>query len=157
MPALEDMRQFAAALPSRRNKGAILLHPALPEQRSYAARLAAAVTARHLDVLARFQEDASLMSRLATFTTDDLLALVAEQADPPLVVVSGIEFLLGVWLSQREPKQVKQELCRKAELWERQPAFVLVTHEDPVLAGYQPERFPGTRVVLHTSQTLALE
>jgi hypothetical protein len=37
------------------------------------------------------------------------------------------------------------------------PAFILVTHEDPVFASYQPERHRGSRVVLHTSQTLALE
>jgi hypothetical protein len=157
MPELEDMHQFAARLLERRNRAALLLTPDLPGQQDYAARLAGALNAMHFDALSRFQEDETLLSRLSYFSSDELLALIAEQQDHPLVVVSGIEFLLAAWISQGEPKQVKQSLCQKIELWQQSPAFILVTHEDPVFAAFQPKRFPGSRVVLHTSQTLALE
>lgn len=157
MPELEDMHQFAARLLERRNRAALLLTPDLPGQQAYAARLAGALNAMHFDALSRFQADATLLSRLSYFSSDDLLALIAEQRDHRLVVVSGIEFLLAAWISQGEPKQVKHSLCQKIELWVADPAFILVTHEDPVFASYQPERHRGSRVVLHTSQTLALE
>jgi len=157
MPDLEDMRTFAARLVERRNRAALLLTPDLAGQQSYAAQLAAMLDATHLDVLTRFQEDGTLLSRLSTFSFDDLLNLISEHRDRRLAVVSGIEFLLGVWLTQHEPKQFKADICRKVEYWEGTPAFILVTHEDPVFFAFQPERFPGTQVVLHTSETLALE
>jgi hypothetical protein len=151
------MREFAAELIGRRNRAALLLSPDLAGQRDYAARLAASLQAPHLDILSRFQQKESLLARVAMFSPDDLLALIAELRDHPLVVVTGIEFLLGVWLSQGEPKRVKQDFCYKLEVWQQQPAILIVTHEDPVFAAYQPQRFPGTRIILHTSQTLSLE
>lgn len=156
-PALIDMRQFAARLIERRNRAALLLTPDLTGQQSYAATLAGAVDALHLDVLARFQEDEALLEKLSYFSSDDLLTLIAEHRDSRLVVVSGIEFLLGAWISQGESKPVKRSLCQKIELWVGEPAFILVTHEDPVFADYQPERHTGSGVVLHTSETLSLE
>ena len=156
MPELIDMHRFAAELKSRRNRAALLLCPHLGEQRSYAAQLAGAIGADHVDVLERFQQDESLMERLVIFSIDDLLALIAGQRNQPLVVVSGIEFLLGAWLSQGDPKQVKRFLCQKIELWTGQPAFILVTQEDSTLAGYQPERHSGGRVVIRLSETLSL-
>jgi hypothetical protein len=157
MPELEDMRQFATRLVERRNRAALLLTPDLPGQQAYAARLAGALNAPHLDVLTRFQEDQTLLSRLTHFSFDDLLALIAEHRQNQLLVVSGIEFLLGAWLSQHESKQFKTDLCRKIEFWQQSPAFILVTHEDPVFAAYHAQRFSGSRVVLHTSETLSLE
>lgn len=157
MPALEDMRQFAARLVERRNRAALLLTPDLPGQVEYAARLAHALDATHLDVLTRFQEDAALMARLSWFSPDDFFSWIGDHAPSRLLVLSGIEFLLGAWISQGEPKQVKQSLCQKIELWTARPAFLLVTHEDPVFAAYQPQRHTGSRVVLHLSETLALE
>ena len=156
MPDLIDMHRFAAELTSRRNRAALLLCPHLGEERAYAAQLAAAVGAAHLDVLERFQQDENLMGRLVIFSIDDLLALIAEQKDQPLVVVSGIEFLLGAWLSQGEPNQVKRSLCQKIELWVEQPAFILVTQDDSTLAGYQSQRHSGGQVVIRLSETLAL-
>ena len=150
------MREFAAELIGRRNRAALLLTPDLAGQCDYAARLAASLQAQHLDVLSHFEKDGTLLARVAMFSPDDLLALIAEHGDQPLIVVTGIEFLLGVWLSQGEPKRVKQDFCYKLEVWQQKPAFLLVTHEDPVFDAYQPQRFPGTRVVLHTSETLAL-
>lgn len=159
MPDLIDMRQFSARLvdPAGRNRAALLLSPDLTGQQSYAAQLAKALDAPHLDVLTRFQEDQTLLSRLAWFSVDDLLALIAEHQQNPLLVVSGIEFLLGAWLSQHEPKPFKTDLCRKIEFWQQSPAFLLVTHEEPVFAAYQAQRHTGFPIVLHLSETLALE
>lgn len=155
MPALEDLRDFAARLVERRNRAALLLHPRLPEQRAYAAQLAVWLQVPHLDVLDRFQSDEALSERVSYFTPDDLLALIGESAEP-LLVVSGIEFLLGIWLCQGEASRVKADFCEKLELWERSPAFLLVTHEDPDFAAYRPGRHRGSRVVLPISETLAL-
>lgn len=153
------MRQFAARLvdPAGRNRAALLLSPDLAGQQSYAAQLAKALDAPHLDVLSRFQQEKALLAKLSYFSSDDLLTLIAQHRDSRLVIVSGIEFLLGAWLSQGEPRQVKRSLCQKIEFWQQSPAFILVTHEDPVFADYHAERFTGSRVVLHTSATLALE
>jgi hypothetical protein len=157
MPDLIDMRQFATQLVERRNRAALLLSPDLAGQHAYAARLAQILGATHLDVLCRFREDESLLSGLSCFSLDKLLVLIAEHRQTPLLVVSGIEFLLGAWLSQSEPRHAKKDLCEKIEFWQQSPAFILITHEDPVFAAFQPQRFPGTRVVLHLSETLALE
>ena len=157
MPPLTDMRRLAAEVVERRNKAVLLLTPDVREQRAYSAQLAAALEGFHLDVLDQFRADESLMARLVTFTLDDLLSLIADQKWHRLVVVSGIEFLLGAWLSQGEPSQVKRSLCQHIELWEKQPAFILVTQDDPTFAAYRPERHRGSVVALKLSDTLALE
>lgn len=154
MPLL-DLIQFSRELTARRNKAALLLTPDLPAQRTCAEQIAAAVGAAHLDVLDRFQSDSSLVEQLAGFSADDLFKLLAAQKSP-LLIVSGIEFLLAAWISQGDPKQVKLKLCQQIELWERAPAFLLVTQQDPVFADYQPTRHRGSRIVIQLSQTLSL-
>jgi len=155
--SLLDLRQFSAELIGRRNKAALLLTPNLAEQRSYAAQITAAVDGFHLDVLDLFQSDESLTTRLASFSMDDLFTLIGAHKDQRFLVVSGIEFLLAAWLSQGQPKEVKRTLCHQIELWENQPAFLLVTHHDPVFADYEPQRHRGGHIVIEMSQTLALE
>ena len=159
MPDLIDMRQFAARLvdPAGRNRAAMLLSTDIAGQQAYAARLAKALDAPHLDMLTRFQEDQTLLARLSYFSFDDLLAFIADHRQAPLLVVSGIEFLLGAWLSQNDPKPFKTDLCRKVEFWQQSPAFLLVTHEEPVFASYEAQRHTGFPIVLHLSDTLALE
>lgn len=158
MPDLIDMRQFAARLvdSTGRNRAALLLSADLAGQYSYAVQLANALDAPHLDLLTRFQEDQTLLARLSYFSFDDLFAYIAENRESSLLVVSGIEFLLGAWLSQNESKSFKTDLCRKVELWQQSPAFLLVTHEDPVFAAYQSQRHTGFPITLHLSETLAL-
>lgn len=154
---LIDLRKVAAELADRRNKAALLLTPDVRAQRAYAAQVAAAVGAFHLDVLDRFQADETLSARLASFSMSDLFALIEAHKDKRFLVVSGVEFLLAAWLSQGQPKEVKRALCRLIEFWESQPPFLLVTHHDPVFADYKPERHRGGPIVLEMSQTLALE
>jgi hypothetical protein len=133
-----------------------MLCPDPTGQVAYASRLAKALDAPHLDMLTRFQQDQTLLARLSFFSFDDLLAFIAEHRESSLLVVSGIEFLLGVWLSQNDPKPFKTDLCRRVEFWQQSPAFLLVTHEDPVFSSYHAQRFTGTRMVIHLSETLAL-
>jgi hypothetical protein len=155
--SLLDLRQFSAELIGRRNKAALLLTPNLAEQRSYAAQIATEVDGTHLDVLDLFQSDESLTAGLPSFSMDDLFALIGGHKDKRFLVVSGIEFLLAAWLSQGQPKEIKRQLGEKIELWQNLPPFILVTHQDSVLAGYEAQRFTGGPVVIHMSQTLALE
>jgi len=157
MPPLKDMHRIAAEVIDRRNTALLLLTPDIREQRAYAAQLASALEGFHLDVLDQFRADEALTARLVTFTFDDLLSLIADQKGHRLVVVSGIEFLLGSWLSQGEPNQFKRSLCHQIELWEKQPAFILVTQDDPTFAAYLPDRRRDSVVVLKLSDTLALE
>ncbi len=152
---LTDLRSFAPSLLDRRNKAAMVLTPDWQAQKGYAAQVAEAVGWRHLDVLDAFQNDGALTERLVVFSLDDLFEWIRSQ-DAPGLVVSGIEFLLAAWLSQGDPKAVKTDLCRKIELWERKPAFLLIIHEDPVFANYQPQRHRGSSIILPMSQTLAL-
>ncbi len=146
MPLL-DLKQFSSELAVRRNKAAMLLTTDLREQHACAAQLATAIGAPHLDVLDAFQADASLSDRLAAFSPDDFLALVAARTAQPLVVVSGVEFLLAAWLCQGETKQVKRDFCFKLEHWENKPAFILVAQHDPVFIGYKPHRHSGFSVM----------
>lgn len=155
--ALTDLHKFAAKIIDRRNKAALLLTTDIRTQRAYAAQLAGVLEGFHLDVLDRFRADETLAARLVTFSMADLLTMIAEQNSQQLLIVSGIEFLLGAWLSQGEPKQVKRSLCQQIELWEGQPAFFLVTQVDATLASYQPERHSDGPVVLKISETVALE
>lgn len=157
MPELEDMRLFAEQLVARRNRAAMLLASDAAGQQAYAEKLASHLQAQHIDVLAVFQKDEKLLARLSYFSDDDLLEWIAQHRDQKLLVISGIEFLLAVWLSQGEPSQVKRTLCQKIEFWQQSPAFLLVIQEDPVFAGYLPERHRGSRIVLPTSHTLAIE
>lgn len=154
--SLIDLRAFTKELIARRNKAALLLTPEISQQRAYAAQVAAAVGGFHLDVLDLFQADPSLTARLSAFSLDDLFTLIGERKEP-LLIVSGIEFLLAAWLSQGQPKEVKRTLCHRVELWEKSPAFLLVTHHDPIFADYRPERYRGAQLILEMSKTLALE
>ena len=155
MPLI-DLPHECRNLVTRRNKAAMLLVPDLREQHAHAARTAAATGGFHLDVLDHFQAHPELASRIAVFGINDLLELVASHRDHPLLVVSGLEFLLAIWLSQGDARQVKRDLSRRIELWERTPAFLLVTGHDPVLATYQPERHTGGHLVMELSHTAAL-
>jgi hypothetical protein len=143
--AAVDILQFGNELVRRRNKAALVLTPDLREERGYAAQLATATGALHLDLLDYFEvhEDLSLV----TFSLEELCSLIARQKPARLLVLSGLEFILGAWFSQGEPGQVKESLCRRVELWEG-PAFLLVTQDDPEFAAYQPTRFRGGQVVV---------
>lgn len=156
--ALLDLLKFCRGLPARRNKAALLLTPDLHEQRACAAQIAAATDATHLDVLDAFRVDATLMERFAGFSSDEFFALVAAQKVQPLLIVSGLEFLLAAWLSQDNPNEVKRRFCHQIEMWEgrhKQP-FLLVTLEDPVFASYAPGRFTDGPLVIKLSQTLSI-
>lgn len=155
MPLL-DLIKFSRELATRRNKAALLLTPDIREQHACAAGIAAATGAPHFDVLDRFQADPTLADRLGGFSTDDLFKLIADHKPQPLLVVSGIEFLLAAWLAQGEAKSVKRSLCQQIELWERSPAFLIVAQHDSVFAAYQPARHTGSRVIIELSQTLSL-
>ena len=157
MPLL-DLIKFSRELATRRNKAALLLTPDFREQHACAAGIAAAIGAPHFDVLDRFQADPTLADRLGGFSVDDLFKLIAAEKPQPLLVVSGIEFLLAVWLAQGDAKHVKRALCEKIELWEgrEKPAFLLVTQQDPVFAAYQPTRHKGSQTVIQLSETLSL-
>lgn len=154
--ALLDLRQFTQELAVRRNKAALLLTPDLPEQQAFAAQLAAATGARHLDVLDRFKADAALTARLTSFSVTDFLALIAEEKAQPFIIVSGAEFLLAAWLCQSDPKEVKSNFCQQIELWDQKPAFLLVAQYDSVFASYRPQRYKSSQVIIELSQTLSL-
>lgn len=154
---LTDLPQFCRELVVRRNKAAILLTPDLPAQQEHASQIAAATGASHLDVLDVFHGDAALSAGLGGYAIDDLLNLISSHpGEHALLVVSGIEFLMAVWFSQGDPRQVKRDLCHRLELWEHKPAFLLVTQHDSTLANYQPARHTGGALVLELSQTAAL-
>jgi hypothetical protein len=154
---LLDLLEFSKELIARRNKAALLLTPDVTEQRAYANKLAGSVDAPHFDVLDRFQSDTKLSERLGGFSMGDLFALIAEQRLHSLVIISGVEFVLAAWLSQEDPKHVKHELCKKVELWERTPAFILVAQYDPVMAAYKPSRHTAGHLVIKLSETLSLQ
>jgi hypothetical protein len=153
--SLLDLKKFSSALTARRNKAAMLLTPDLPSQRPYAEQIAEAVGAVHLDMLDRFLSDTSLTEKLAGFSSDDLFKFLAAQKSP-LLIVSGIEFLLAAWISQGDAKQVKLNLCQQIELWEQNPALLLVVQQDSVFADYQQTRHTGSQIVIQLSQTLSL-
>lgn len=155
MPLL-DLLKFSRELVTRRNKAALLLTQDLREQHAHAAQVASALGAPHFDVLDRFHNDPTLADQIAGFSASDFFKLLAAQKSQPLLVVSGIEFLLAAWLTQGDAKQVKRNLCQQIELWERAPAFLLVTQHDPVFAAYEPTRHTGSQVVIELSQTLSL-
>lgn len=155
MPLI-DLPQFCRELPARRNKAAMLLVPDLRELRAHAARTTAAAGAFHLDLLDHFQATPDLTAKIGAFGIDEFLELVASQREHPLLVVSGIEFLLAIWISQGDAREVKLDLCRRLELWERIPAFLIVTAHSPVLATYQPDRHTSGPLVMELSHTAAL-
>ena len=154
MPLL-DLLKFSRALADRRNKAALLLTPDLREQHAVAAQLAGALSTPHLDVLERFHSNTQLVDQIAGFSPADFFKLVATQKSSPLLIISGLEFLLAAWLAQGDAKQVKQNFCQQIELWSQKPAFLLVTQHDPVFAAYAPTRHSG-QLIIELSQTLAL-
>lgn len=154
---LTDLPKFCRELVTRRNKATILLVPDLQAQQEHAARIATATGGLHLDVLDLFQADAALAARLGGFDIDDLLGLLASHHNGhELLVVTGTEFLMATWFSQRDPRQVKRELCQRLELWERKPALLLLTLHDSTIATYQPSRHTAGAMVLELSQTASL-
>ncbi len=156
MPLL-DLIQFCRELPARRNKAALLLMPELNGQREYAAQIASAASAAYFDVLDAFQADATLSERLAGFSSDDFFRLITSQS-APLVIISGLEFLLAAWISQGDPNQVKRQFCQQIELWDsrEKPAFLLVAQVDAIFSQYEPTRYRGSRIVISLADTQAL-
>jgi hypothetical protein len=155
-PNLIDLRELAASLPHRRNKAAVVLHPQITEQRAYAAQLAKAVGWPHLDLLKAFSENPELTGRLVAFSMSDFFDHLGQLHGTSGLVVSNIEFVLSAWLAQGKPREIKTDLCKRVELWERSPSFILVTCNEPVLANYQPTRHRGSPFIIKTSETLAL-
>lgn len=153
---LTDLQELAASLPARRNKAAMVLHPRVTEQRAYAAQLAQAVGWPHIDLLKIFSEKPELTERLVIFSMSDFFDFLGQQTGTPGLVVSNIEFILAAWLAQGRPRDVKIDLCKRVELWERSPAFLLVTSDEATISNYQPTRHTGSPLVLKTSETLAL-
>ena len=157
--ALIDLVQICREMaPRDRNKAAILLTPDFQEQNVYAKRLAQATGTTHFDVLDTFRADPSLSAALPGFQPDEFFRLLAAQK-APFLIVSGIEVLLAPWICQgNSPKEVKRNFCYSIEMWDgrEKPGFLLVTQQDPVMAQFTPLRYPGSRVVIPLSQTIAL-
>jgi hypothetical protein len=155
MPLL-DLIKFSSELAARRNKAALLLTPDVREQHNLAARLANTLSVPHLDVLDRFRADTELTEQIAGFAPTDFFKLVGKEKSAPLLVISGIEFLLASWIAQSDAKQVKRNFCQQIELWSQKPAFLLVAQQDSIFAEYLPTRHTGSPIIIQLSQTLAL-
>ena len=53
-------------------------------------------------------------------------------------------------------KRSNLTFCQQIELWDRKPAFLLVTQYDSVFASYRPQRYKSSQVIIKLSQTLSL-
>lgn len=154
---LINLREHSAALLQRRNKAAVVLYPKITEQRNYAQQLASAVGWPHFDLLNEFSEKADLTDQLVAFSMSDFFDYLKQQKSSNGIVVSNIEIVLTAWIAQGTPVDIKNDFCSRVELWERSPALLIVTQNDPVFANYQPTRHTDSRLIMKTSDTLALE
>ena len=149
-----DILKFVAELPKRaRGRSAVVLSRDFAGQNAWAAQLALKTGAEHLNILNHFESDASLSARVGAFMVDDLFKLLRNRGQAPVLVVTGLEFLLAAWAGQ---VKAMEKFASQLELWQERPALLFVMQYDRALAERKFTRFPSLVFIVDQSNTLAL-
>jgi len=137
-----------------RTKSLIVLTKNFASQKAWAKELASQLGAQHVDLLDHFASDAELAGRVSSVTIDGLFGLVKGIAEGDMLVVSGMEFLRGVWSAQAGAMTA---FADRVEKWTQNPALVFVTQFDKAIENRVSTRYGRHQFVFNQADTFALE
>lgn len=148
-----DIVKEARELRKRRTKGLIVLTGDYAGQKTWAQELAAQLGAQHVDLLDHFAADAALAGTVSGVTIDGLFGLLTDIAGDDMLVVSGLEFLRGVWSAQAGAMSA---FADRVEKWTQNPALIFVTQFDKAIENRVSTRYGRHQFVFNQKDTYAL-
>lgn len=154
MDDVVDIVKLTKSLPHRpRGRSCIVFTHDYLEQKGWAAELASQTGGVHLHLLDVFVNNEALSEKVGTFSVNDLFRFLANHSNAPILIVSGLEFLMAAWSGQ--PNALEQ-FASQIEMWEKKPALLFAMQYDRFLATRKFERFKQYQFVIDQRDTLAL-
>jgi hypothetical protein len=149
-----DMVQLVRGIPARpRGRACIVLTHDYAGQREWAAKLARKTGSGHIDLLEAFAADDALSGGIERFSVTGLFEHLAGRSDPPVLIVSGMEFLKATWTGQ---SQAIEQFARRVETWDGSPALLFVLQHDKALAAHVFGRHAQHTFVVDQMETYEL-
>ena len=154
MDKVVNIVDLTKSLPQRpRGRVCIVFTHDYLEQKVWAAELARQSGAAHLHLLDVFANNEALAENVGTFSINDLFRFLSESAKSPIIVVSGLEFLMAMWVSQAN---VVDQFARQIEMRDKSPALLMVMQHHPPLAKWKFTRIKDQTFIVDQRDTLAL-
>lgn len=148
-----NMVQLVRDMPSRpRGRACIVLTHKYERQKEWAAELARQTESEHIDLLELFAQDADLGSKIGQFLIPNLFEFLKGYDNTPVLIVSGIEFLMATWSGQANSVE---QFASHVETWSQKPCLLFVLQYDKIIATRKFTRYKHTFVV-DQKETLAL-
>lgn len=148
-----NMVQLVRDMPSRpRGRACIVLTHKYEGQKEWAAELARQTESEHIDLLELFAQDADLGSKIGQFLIPNLFEFLKGYDNTPVLIVSGIEFLMATWSGQANSVE---QFASHVETWSQKPCLLFVLQYDKIIATRKFTRYKHTFVV-DQKETLAL-
>ena len=122
-------------------------------QKEWAAELARQTESEHLDLLQLFSEDAELSRRISQFLVPNLFEFLKGHDSAPVLIVSGIEFLMATWSGQSNSVE---QFASYVETWNQKPCILFVLQYDKIIATREFRRYRQYTFVVDQKETLAL-
>lgn len=142
------------SLPRRpRGKACIVFTHDYLEQKAWAAELASQAGAPHIHLLDVFANDEALAGNVETFSINDFFSFLSEGAESPIIVVSGLEFLVAMWVGQA---YFVEQFARQIEMRDKLPALLIVMQSYPPLAKWKFNRIKDHVFIVDQRDTFAL-
>jgi hypothetical protein len=149
-----DIVKLVSELPRRpRGRACIVLTHDYAGQAEWAAQLAARTGSEHLDLLTHFAEDSALAGDIETFSTGSLFDFLANRRASPVLIISGLEFLIATWAGQSD---ALEQFASRIEHWNKAPALLFVLQYDQTLATRRFGRHRQHTFVVDQNDTLKL-
>lgn len=148
-----NMVQLVRDMPSRpRGRACIVLTHKYEGQKGWAAELARQTESGHIDLLELFAQDADLGSKIGQFLIPNLFEFLKGYDKAPVLIVSGIEFLMATWSGQANSVE---QFASHVETWDQKPCLLFVLQYDKIIATRKFTRYKHIFVV-DQKETLAL-
>ncbi|HBL52580.1 MAG TPA: hypothetical protein DDZ34_00545 [Syntrophaceae bacterium] len=154
MDSIANIVELTTSLPRRpRGRACIVFTHDHIEQKAWAAELAQQADAAHIHLLDVFSHDKALADNIGTFSINDLFRFLSESAKSPIIVVSGLEFLMAIWAGQAN---IVEQFARQIEMRDKSPALLIVMQHHQPLAEWKFTRIKDQIFIVDQRDTLAL-
>lgn len=137
----------------QRGRACIVLTQEYFGQKSWASEVSKQTKMAHLDLLDLFAKTNELSSKISSFSVKDLFSFLQSKKDTPVLIISGLEFLMATWMAQ---VNLGEQFCSYVETWDKSPALLLVLQHISAIAERKFSRHPDKIFVIDQKNTLAL-
>lgn len=146
-----DLIELTQELQTRpRGRACVILTHDYVNQKEWCEILAQETGTFHLDLLDHL-EGSEEAGKLSNFSVDGLFKYLPNLSDAPVLIVSGLEFLMASWADTSMEK-----FASHIEMWSKQPALLIVTEYNAELARRKFTRFPDKLFVVDQQNTISL-